>query len=150
MGRNDKHEALSVFLGRWTARGTSYGGTDQTGHNPKANGEAWLSTHIGTWHTGKFFLVQDERADIAGSRFDTLSFMGVNEDGGYFARSIENHGFYRNYHLSRDGNLWTSRGETERATIEFTDDGRKQVITWEWKQEGKWLPLCDRIAEKID
>jgi hypothetical protein len=29
-----------------------------------------------------------------------------------------------------DGNVWTFSGETERARIEFSDDGRRQTITW--------------------
>jgi len=66
-----KHDALNVFLGKWTAHGTSYGGTEQSGDDPKANGERWISTHEGARHTGSSFPVQDERADIAGSRFDT-------------------------------------------------------------------------------
>jgi hypothetical protein len=32
-------------------------------------------------------------ADIQGGRFDTLSSLGVNEDGGYSLRLFENHGF---------------------------------------------------------
>ena len=150
MDRNDQHEALEVFLGRWTARGTSYGGTDQAGADPKANGEQWVSIHEGYWHTGKFFLVQDEKADIQGSRFDTLSIMGVDEDGSYFARSFENHGFYRHYRVTRDADVWTLSGDLERAIIEFTDDGKTQIISWQWMQDGAWIPLCDRTATKVD
>lgn len=148
--RNDKHEALSAFLGTWTSRGTSYGGTDQSGDDPKANGEPWLGTCEGRWHTGSFFLVQDERVDIAGARFDTLSLMGVGEDGKYFAQSFENHGYSRHYEVQRSGKKWTILGDTERATIEFADGGKKQTIQWEWKIKNKWFPLCDRIAMKVD
>jgi len=149
--RGVKHDALNVFLGKWTAHGTSYGGTDQSGVDPKTNGEPWMSTHEGTWHTGSFFLVQDERADIAGRRFDTLSVMGVDPDTGeYFARSFENHGFYRNYRLARQDNVWTLIGETERAKIEFADGDRSQIITWEWTPNGEWLPLCDRTAVRAE
>jgi hypothetical protein len=95
-------------------------------------------------------VIQDERADIAGSRFDTLSLIGLNEDGRYFARSIENHGFYRDYHLNHDGDLWKLSGETERATIRFENNSTEQVISWEWRRDGAWLPLCDRTAVKID
>lgn len=148
--RNEKHQALSAFLGRWTSRGTSYGGTDQSGSDPKANGQPWLGTCEGRWHTGSFFLVQDERVDIAGSRFDTLSVMGVGEEGRYFARSFENHGFSRDYEVQRSGNEWTILGKSERATITFSKDGKKQEVHWEWKQKNKWIPLCDQIVEKIE
>lgn len=148
--RSEKHDALDVFLGRWTARGMSFGNTDQSGSDPKANGQAWLSTHEARWHTGSFFLVQDERADIAGYRFDTLSVMGVGDEGEYFARSFENHGFYRDYPVRRDDEVWVLTGPLERATISFTDGNRKQVITWEWKPDDEWQPLCDRIAIRVD
>jgi hypothetical protein len=149
--RGAKHDALHVFLGKWSAHGTSYGGTDQSGEDAKANGECWMSTHEAAWHTGSFFLVQDERAIIAGSRFDTLSVMGIDLDTGeYFARAFENHGFYRNYKVTRQDNVWNLIGETERAKIEFADGDRTQIITWELKADGEWLPLCDRTAVRAE
>jgi hypothetical protein len=69
--------------------------------------------------------------------------------GRYFARTFENHGFYRRYDVTVDGNVWTFSGETERARIEFSDDGRRQTITWEWRPKDLWLPLCDRVATKV-
>lgn len=149
--RGKEHGALEVFLGDWKAEGTSYGGTAQSGADPRVNGVPWKSTHNGRWYTGKFFLIQDERAHVDGSPFDTLSVLGVDADtGAYFARSFENHGFYRHYSLSVDGDRWTLTGETERATMTFSDRNRKQDIVWEWKVAGKWLPLCDRIAVRQD
>ena len=148
--RTAQHDALDCFLGEWAAKGTSFGGTDQSA-DPTANGEPWQSTHSAHWHTGQFFMIQDERATIAGRPFDTLSIIGGDPDtGGYFIRSFENHGFYRHYDLARDGKVWTLTGATERARTEFTDDDRTQVISWEWKPEDRWLPLCDRTAIRTD
>ena len=148
--RGAKHDALDCFRGIWTAVGTSYGGTDQSG-DPTAHGERWLSTHTASWHTGSFFLLQNERASIAGKAFDTFSVIGVDSDSGeYFVRSFENHGFYRNYALACAGFVWTLSGATERARIEFVDDRRTQRISWEWKPDQSWLPLCERIATRID
>ena len=148
--RSTKHDALAVFAGKWTAHGTSYGGTDQTGDDPKANGEPWISTHEAAWHTGRFFIVQDERADIAGKRFDTLSIIGLDDDGAYFSRGFENHGFYRNYRVTRDGDRWQFEGATEQAIVVFEDNDRRQVWKWEWKPNEAWLPLCDRVAERVE
>ena len=36
--RGAMHEAFAVFLGEWRAEGMSFGGTDQSGADPKANG----------------------------------------------------------------------------------------------------------------
>lgn len=149
--RGEKHEALAVFLGRWRAEGTSYGGTDQSGDDPKANGMRWESTHESRWHTGEFFLIQDEKAIVGGSTFDTISVMGVDvKTNEYFAQTFENHGFERRYQVTRDGDRWTFSGEHERATIVFRDSNRTQDIVWEWKPKDVWLPLCDRVAHRSD
>ena len=150
--RSGIHDALAVFLGHWEAAGTSYGGTDQSGGDPKANGVSWTSLHTGRWHTGEFFLIQDERAKIDGKTvFDTLTVLGVDpETRTYFARSFENHGFYRHYSLAAEGNIWTLTGPNERAQTEFRDNDRTQVITWEWKPDDTWLPLCNRTAFRTD
>ena len=147
--RGAQHDALEVFLGNWKAEGQSFGGSDQDERNPRGNPTRWTSTHSARWHTGKFFLIQDERAQVEGP-FDTLSIMGWDGDvGRYFARTFENHGFYRHYDLTAKGNVWTIRGKTERARIEFSNDGKRQTITWEWRPQDAWLPLCDRVATKL-
>ena len=147
--RGTAPDVLSVFLGDWRAEGMSFGGTDQSGPDPKANGVPWISTHTARRHTGDFFLIQDERAQIDGNPFDTLSVLGV-EPGtdGYIARTFENHGFYRHYALSVDDRTWLLEGETERARTVFAAEGDTQTITWEWLRDGKWLPLCDRVATR--
>jgi hypothetical protein len=148
--RGLEHEALAVFLGEWRAEGTSFGGTDQSGADPKANGVPWVSTHTARWHTGEFFMIQDESAQIGEAPFDTLSILGVKpSDKSHFARTFENHGFFRHYALSVDGRTWLLEGETERARIVFDAQGNTQTITWEWLRGGKWLPLCDRVATRI-
>ena len=147
--RGAQHDALAVFLGHWRAEGSSYGSPSQPHDDPRSAAEPWASTHTGRWHTGEFFLVQDERATVGGKPFDTLSVMGVDErTGRLFARCFENHGFYRHYDVAVDGRVWTLSGSTERARIEFSEDGRTQAITWEWRPADRWLPLCDRVARR--
>ena len=144
--RGPQHEALAVLLGDWRAKGTSFGSSDQTPEHPRANGFEWTSTHTARWHTGEFFLIQDERA-MSGGPFDTVSILGVDaRTGRYFAQTFENHGFERRYNVSVDGRVWTFSGEHERATIEFSVDGNTQTIRWEWRPGDTWLPLCDRTA----
>ena len=107
----------------------------------------WTSTHTGRWYTGEFFLVQDEKALPGSAEFDTLSVMGIDPTtGNYFVRSFENHGFYRHYDLTVNGDRWEISGEHERATTIFSNDNRTQTIAWEWKPEDTWLPLCVRTA----
>lgn len=147
--RGAHRDALRVFLGDWKAEGKSFGGPNQDAGNPRGNPTRWTSTHSAHWHTGKFFLIQDERAQVGGP-FDTLSVMGWDDEAGsYFARTFENHGFYRHYTMTVEGNVWSISGKTERARIEFSDDGERQIITWEWRPKKSWLALCDRVAKKL-
>lgn len=149
--RGPKHDALAVFLGQWRATGKSYGSPHQPQDDPKSAPQPWLSTHTGRWHTGQFFLIQDERAKTGDNPFDTLSVLGVDaRTGKYFARSFENHGFYRRYEVELDGRTWTFTGDFERARIVFSADARQQTIAWEWRPADRWLPLCDRVAVRED
>lgn len=149
--RGAQHDRLAVFLGRWRATGKSYGSPKQPADDPKSAAVAWASTHEGRWHSGQFFLVQDEHATTGGHPFDTLSIMGVDaQTGRTFAQTFENHGFARRYDVSVEGRIWTFSGEFERARIELSEDGRKQTITWEWRPHDRWLPLCDRVAVRDD
>jgi hypothetical protein len=144
------HDALSVFLGEWHAVGMSFGGTDKSGPDLRANGVPWVSTHSARWHTGEFFLIQDERAELEGKPFDTLSIMGVEPKGGLFARTFDNNGYYRHYTLAVEDRIWQLTGKTERATMIFSPDGSTQTIAWEWLRDGRWLQLCDRVATRND
>ncbi len=67
--RGAQHEALGVFLGRWRAEGQSYGGADQSVNHPMRDAEPWISTHTGKWHTGEFFLIQEECATTGANPF---------------------------------------------------------------------------------
>lgn len=136
----DEHRALAVFVGDWSAEGTSYG-ADQTGF-------PWRSVHTARWHSGEFFVVQNEHAN---GPFDTMSFLGWDADRqAYFSWSVENHGFAREYRVAVDGDVWTLSGEQERATITFSDDGRQQTHHWEFRAEGEWVTLCHRVATRVD
>lgn len=147
--RGRQHEALEVFLGKWKADGQSFGGPNQDARNPRANPTQWASTHEARWHSGEFFLIQDERAQVGGA-FDTLSVLGWDDDEGrYFAHTFENHGFHRHYSVTVEGKVWVIRGQTERARIEFSEDDTQQNISWEWRPNDEWLPLCDRVATRI-
>jgi Protein of unknown function (DUF1579) len=149
--RTPLHDALQVFVGQWRAEGLSYGGPEQSDADPKGQPVPWRSTHTTRWHTGRFFLIEDEQAVVGGDPFDTVGIIGVDaKTGQLFAHCFENHGFERRYDLSASGACWTFSGPSERATIEFSADGRTQHVVWEWRPRTKWLPLCERTAVRVD
>src|SRR3569833_1842512 len=114
------HDALALFLGHSTSEGTNNNGDKKS---------PWHGMVSARWHTGEYFVIQDERAN---GPFDTHSIMGWDQDENrYFARTIENHGFCRDYTLEVSGNVWTFTGKTERARYEFNADATAQTIKWE-------------------
>ncbi len=135
-----EHMALAVFLGDWSAEGTAFGADRQGG--------PWRSVHSARWYSGEFFILQDEHAN---GPFDTLSFLGWDPGRDlYFSWTIDNGGFANNYEVDVDGDTWRFTGEQARATITFSDDGRTQTHHWEFKPEGEWVTLCDRVATRVD
>jgi hypothetical protein len=138
--RGPEHDKLAVFVGDWHAEGTNYDAEGKT--------SAWASDEHFEWLPGRFFVVQRWTAN-PDTPFIGIGIMGYDAQAGrYFTRSFENHGFARDYEMRVDGNVWTLTGPTERARIEFAD-GDTQTIQWEFKPKDKWLPLCDRVAKRV-
>ncbi len=143
----EPHELLACFIGDWHADGWTHGGDGQTPQNPRGETATWRSIHTARWHSGGYFVVQDERAN---GPFDTLAVLGWDlEAERYFVRTVENHGFSRDYTMTVEGRIWKISGDTERATYTFSEDGDRQDIVWEWQRDGHWLPLCERTAHRI-
>jgi hypothetical protein len=149
--RGSEHECLGVFVGKWHAEGRSYG-RSQDRHNPLTSAELWVSDEVTAWHPGKFFIVQREDAMTGPAPFATHGVIGHDpQAGAYVAHTFENHGFYRRYGVRVDGRIWTFTGDTERARIEFSEDGREQSVAWEWRPvDNEWLPLCDRTNVRVE
>ena len=91
-------------------------------------------------------------SDDNSNAFQGIAIISWDDTNKHFVtRSYENHGFIRDYLTSVDGETWTFTGETERARVEFADGGDTQKIAWEWRQVGEdWLPLCDRVAKRVE
>jgi hypothetical protein len=149
--RSALHDALEMFVGQWRAEGLSYGSPHQSIANPKGDVQRWKSTHTAHWHTGRFFLLLDEKAYVGADPIETMGVMGVDgSTGRLFARCFDNRGHERRYELNVDGRRWTFDGAAERALIDFSADGRTQRIVWEWNPRGRWLPWCERTAVRAD
>jgi hypothetical protein len=139
--RGPEHDRLACFLGDWRAEGVNY--------DAEGNRTPWLSDEHVEWLPGEFFVVQRWQAN-PDQPFSGLGVIGYDpQEQRYFTRSFENHGFFRDYAMDVDGEVWTFTGETERARVEFADDGETQRIHWEFKHGEAWLPLCDRVARRV-
>ena len=144
------YERLGAFVGRWHAEGQSYG-QDQDRNHPRAAPQPWVSEEVTEWHPGRFFVVQREDARTGSDSLITHAVIGYDaETGEYVAHAFENHGHYNRYVGQVDGRTWTFSGERERVRIEFSEDGRRQDVRWEWRpHDDEWLPLCDRTNVRV-
>ena len=104
------------------------------------------------WLPGQFFVMQQWDAMTGANAFQGTAIIHWDDSNQHFmTRSYENHGFVRDYLTRVDGETWTFVGDTERARVEFTESGNTQKIAWEWRQIGEpWLPLCDRVARRVE
>jgi hypothetical protein len=145
------HERLQIFIGRWRAEGTSYA-AGQTKQKPRGTTEKWLSDETFEWLPGQFFIMQKWDATTGANAFQGTAIINWDDvKQHYITRSYENHGFVRDYLTRVDGDVWTFTGDTERERVEFADNGNTQNIAWEWRQHGEdWLPLCDRVAKRME
>lgn len=140
--RTAEHDQLEAFIGRWTSEGVNYA--------PDGSSSPWQGEETFGWLPGRYFVVQHWSANPE-APFLGLGVMGWSPvDKSYFVRSFENHGFFREYAVTKAGDVWTLSGETERARIVFEDDGASQRIQWEAKINGEWKMLCNRVAHRVD
>jgi hypothetical protein len=149
--RGPQHSRLNVFVGTWHAEGHSYGGEQQDRTQPRARPTRWVSDETTGWHPGGFFLIQSEQAQIGADSLITHAVLGYDADAGQLvAHAFENHGHYRKYAVRVEGRIWTLTAQLERATIEFSEDGNRQTVRWEWRPfDDEWLPLCERVNDKV-
>ena len=63
-------------------------------------------------------------------------------------RFFDNAGFHPEYTATVDGAAWKFVEPSTRATLTVWNDGDQIEHVWEWLQDGKWLPLCERTATR--
>jgi hypothetical protein len=138
--------ALDVFVGDWHAEGTSFAHDPDT-TDARANPVRWRSDEHYEWLAGGAFLLHRWQADVGGQAFIGTELIGYDEaEGGYFSAMFDNAGNHPRYRLEVRDRRWIVDGDATRATIEFGGRDR-MAFHWEFKnRDGRWLPLCDRVA----
>lgn len=144
------HRLLKVFIGKWHAKGTSYA-DGQKANDPLASAVPWTSDETYEWLPGNFFVLHRWGA-MAGERvFKGTEVIGYDmAKRAYFARLFDNAGNHPDYRAEVKGKVWTFSDTVTRATVTVNADGNSMHFNWEWRKVGsKWLPLCDRIANRV-
>lgn len=141
---------LGVFIGKWHAEGQSYG-NGQHNDKPYLSAVPWISDESYEWLPGNFFILHSWDAKLGDSVFIGTEIIGYDEkEGGFFTRFFDNSGFHPEYKVTVEGNTWNFTEPSSRAKVTVDNDENKMTFNWEWRKEDKdWLPLCDRVAIRI-
>ncbi len=147
---NAAHRKLDVFVGTWRVEGKSYG-EGQQASDPRASAVPWRSEETYEWLPGEFFLLHRWDAKVGKLSFIGTEILGYDEaEGGYFTRFFDNGGNHPNYGAKVAGKVWTFSEASSRAKVTINDTGDRMSFAWEWRNNGgDWLPLCNRVAQKI-
>jgi hypothetical protein len=141
---------LEVFVGKWHAEGESYA-EGQTAVEPRASAVSWKSDESYEWLPGGFFLLHTWDAVVGERVFKGTEIIGYDEaQGGYFTRFFDNTGNHPEYRATVDGLIWSFKEASTRAKVTVSQAGDEMKFVWEWQHgNGKWLPLCDRVARRL-
>jgi hypothetical protein len=148
--RSSALRQLDAFAGTWRARGESFAEGQQPG-DPRASAMPWTSEETYEWLPGGFFMLHTWDAKIGTRAFKGIEIIGHDEaEGGFFTRTFDNGGNHPEYAATVAGNVWTFVELSTRATVSISGDGNRMDVRWEWRHgDDDWLPLCDRIANRV-
>ncbi|MEP6713210.1 MAG: DUF1579 family protein [Ferruginibacter sp.] len=150
LNQQEMLKQLDVFVGKWHAEGKSYADGQQK-DNPLASAVPWISDETYEWLPGNFFLLHRWNAKAGVREFIGTEIIGYDKkEGSFFTHFFDNSGFNPNYKATVDGNVWKFTEPSSRVKLTVDDDKNKMTFNWEWRQEDNdWLPLCDRVATRI-
>ena len=141
---------LQVFIGKWRAEGKSYAGS-QDKNNPYASAVPWTSEESYEWLPGNFFVLHKWNAKAGEHIFIGTEIIGYDEkENHFFTYFFDNAGFHPIYETRVEGNVWTFTDPNTQAKVTINDPDTI-TFNWEWKNNGSnWLPLCDRVAKRVE
>lgn len=141
---------LQAFIGKWHAEGTSYA-EGQDRNTPYASAVPWTSDESYEWLPGNFFVLHKWDAKAGDKVFIGTEIIGYDKiKNQFFTHFFDNAGFHLTYKATVEGDVWDFTELDTQAKVTINDSA---TITyhWEWKNGGSsWLPLCDRVAKRIE
>lgn len=133
---------LKPLAGRWHVEGD----VEATSHGPASK---WTSEEHADWLPGERFLVNRWDAKVGERGFRGMAVFGHDPDSGFFATFYDNAGHHPTYDVTIEGLTWQLIGDAQRATFEFSGDGKTVHIRWESRGDKGWEPLCDLTGTRV-
>jgi hypothetical protein len=143
--QHSKERRLQIFTGRWGIEGIN------SLHAPAAPGAAILGEEIYEWLPGEYFLTHHWVRRMGEQSHKGVGVLGYDAgQNSYFSHTYDNLGFARQYLLEVTADTWTLTGDSERARIVFSIDGRSMEVNWEFTEDKKnWIPQSEWKATKL-
>jgi hypothetical protein len=146
--RSPELDKLQAFIGKWHAEGKSYGEVQDL-QDPKKSAVPWISDETYVWLPGNHFVLHKWEAKTGQKSFIGTEILGYDETKmQFFTRFFDNAGFHPSYDAYLNDEIWHFVEPNTRAKI-IINDPDTMTFHWEWKKDGTWLPLCDRIARRV-
>jgi hypothetical protein len=128
--RGPQHEVLEAWVGRWINEGHLI---DEDG----SPGSKIITSDVYEWAPGGFFLLHQAYGRVGEFEAGAIEMIGYDETGGaYTSHLFDSQGNVIVSNLIANGDTWTYRGETTRATVEFSPDHRVQTVLHERTDDG--------------
>jgi hypothetical protein len=128
--RGPRHDALDAWIGRWINEGNLI-------NEDGSPGPRITTSDVYEWAPGGFFVVHSAYGRIGEFGVGGVEIVGYDETSGdYTSHFYDSQGNVTVSRLVASGDTWTYRGDTTRATVEFSDDHRVQTVLHERSDDG--------------
>lgn len=133
-----EHKLLNIFVGKWNTEGQ----IKSTSSSPASRLTA-VDTY--EWLPGGFFLIHYVDGRMGDEEVKTMEIIGYDiSSQAYFTHSFDNQGNTGVYQANLHERTWTIKGESERFTGEFSNDGNTLKGNWELSRDGyNWQSWMD-------
>ena len=138
-----KAEKLAIFVGSWQVTGRDYT-TSQEGS--EISGE-----EVYEWLPGSPLLVNNWCRYVGEARRSGMGLIGIDfSHHAFSSQNIENVAYTRTYKIEPNPDNWVILGATERAFIEFNENGTQFIQKWECTSDGlNWTTMWQLEGTKV-
>ena len=139
-----EHRRLEIFIGRWNTEGITR--ATESIPSVRVNG-----TDTYEWLEGGFFLIHHVDVNMGDDKIRAIEIVGYDDHiKKYPMNFFDSLGNSGTYMASVENGIWKFSGNSERATVQFSDDGNTMTALWEQQMENsKWQPWMDMKLKKI-
>jgi hypothetical protein len=141
-----EHSLLAAFIGKWAIEGQNLAKAPVAASSEVQGIETYESL------PGGFFVDYRWERHFATATHKGLGMISHDETNHTFSCTYyDNMGYKKTYEIVCYDKEWNFIGDTERALIQFDEEGNSFTENWEILDDQKrWQPLCSLKAKRIN